>query len=153
MQPITRYQADDGEIFSTPEAATRRDELIRVVNEAMLPLGPKYDDGTCDYTNGHGYIQHTAEAVTEARANLMPITRKLLGWWFKKQKEDHGKDPVDCHPSWYCRMFDGGNRPLDLAWSRIWCIDKEAREWGQPYYADNGAPEDKTFEIRREGKS
>jgi hypothetical protein len=150
MQLIMRYQADDGAVFSTPEAARERDELIRIVNEAMIPLGPEYDDDTCDYANGYGYVQHSEDAVAQARANLMPITRKILAWWFEIQPKDHGKDPVDCHPQWYCRMLDGTHDPLDDAWRRICRIDKQNREWGQQSYADDGAPPEKTFEIKRE---
>lgn len=152
MKAITRYQAEDGSIWMTPEAALEREHFIVVVDEAMVPLGPQYDDGTCDFANGHGYIQHSPEAVAAARANLMPITRKLLACWFKDQLERHGKDPVDAHPSWYSRILDGDHRPLDQAWRRIGCIDTQHREWGQQYFAANGPREGRDFEINRDIK-
>lgn len=137
MKERVIYVADDGARFDTKSAARARDALICEVAKAMKPLGPEINDPHLHFANGHGYVQHDVAKVAEARANIMPITRRLLASWFKDQLQRHKRDPGDAHPSWFCRMLDGEHRPLDKAWTRLWRIDAQGREWGQPYFADH----------------
>ena len=112
MKAITQYQADDGSIWSSEDKATDRDSLIARVQKAMTPIGPPLVDVKCRFANGHGYIQHSPRAVAQTRANLMPITKERLKWW-------------------------GAHDPLAAAWTRMSCIDKQFREWGQPFFANH----------------
>jgi hypothetical protein len=60
-----------------------------------------------------------------------------------KQKEDQTIDQqtIDnetVHSSYVGRLLgDYGIRPLENAWYRFSCVDKQYREWGQPYFATN----------------
>ncbi len=140
MEAITKYKANDGSEWATAEQAEAREVMIREVNIAMLILVSKPTD--MDFANGHGYIQQEAEKILDAKRELYKIANRegVLKHWIDRQKNDHGKtdeDFITCHPSWFSRMLDGSHRPLDAAYSRLYCIDEQNREWGQPYYAIN----------------
>lgn len=52
----------------------------------------------------------------------------------------------ECHPIWAGRMIDGYfQRSISTLWYRFMCIDKECREFGQPYYANEKNQQDKWF--------
>lgn len=134
--PITKYVADDGSEWTAVEKAQERDTLLADVARAMKPLGERPDN--CGFSSGGGFIQHQTAVVRQVRLALHEVAKGPLGWWFKRQREDHGKTDEQiamCHPSWPGRMLDGGCAPLENAYGRLCCIDDLGREWGQPYYA------------------
>jgi hypothetical protein len=75
------------------------------------------------------------------REQLFAIANQdgVLKWWIDDQKKKGQTDAelIACHPSWFCRMLDGGHAPLDRAYNRLCCIDEQNREWNQPYFAMN----------------
>ena len=134
MKPITVYEANDGSRWDDPNKASERDSLIHEIYLIMAPL-PEVKDDASRFANGNGYVQRDAVIVERVRADLLVPTKRILKWWWDGQMKDHGKEPVDAHPSWYLRILDGTAAPLERAWSRLCCIDKSYREWGQPFYA------------------
>ena len=48
-------------------------------------------------------------------------------------------DNPNSHLSWVTRAIGDSDCPHTIyrMWSRFTCIDKEGREWGQPFYATN----------------
>lgn len=143
MKQIAKWAADDGSEWNSADDANRRDELIKAVHQAMLPLGDLPKEDNCRFQNGHGYIQHSAQAVEKAKLAIHELAKPkaILGWWFGDQIAKHGKTHLELalkvHPSWHSRMLDGGHQPLGSAYYRFQCIDKDNREWGQPYFANN----------------
>jgi hypothetical protein len=133
MKPITIYESNDGTRYGTPEAARRNDDLIEQVKAAVAPLGERPDD--CDFTNGHGWLQHDPQTIRQVKLKLIEISRPLLGEWMDLQEKTHGVDLSTVDSSWFSRMLDGDNRPLERAWKRIGCITPDGREVGQIYYA------------------
>ncbi len=135
MKQIAMYEADDGSRWKTAEEATARDAVLRAVEEAMAPLGPRPDFGPHD-----GYWPHTAEAIRKAKCSLLWITRGILPELFGGRIRLGMKFPDDfvaADPGWYLRILDGTCTPLELAWGRMWSIDAEGHEWNQPYFALN----------------
>ncbi len=115
MTPITKYQANDGSVWSTELDAVRRDSDILLVAAIIKPLKPQPS------SSFDGYIQQDRETVLKVKGELMKI-----------------KDPSEVHPMSYAgRAIDDIGGPLSLAWYRIMCTDEKYREWEQPYYAMN----------------
>ena len=140
MESITKYRAEDGSEWSTPEQAIEREKAIAEVRAAMTPLGEH--PGSTAFTNGDGFIQHDKANVLKARFALYDLAKAgPLKSWIEDQKTIFGKTDyqmaVEVHPSWFQRMLDGGCDPLYRAYCRILCIDDQCREWGQPYYAEH----------------
>lgn len=138
MKAITKYVADDGVEFIDEAKCREHDALIVEVAEVMRPLGERYKHGdTCDYENGAGYVQHTTAAVADVRGRLLHIAQRFTDHKWIRQTLEKGSD---AHASWAGAAI-GESCPLPLreAWWRISTMDKQGREWGQPYYADHPA--------------
>jgi hypothetical protein len=74
-----------------------------------------------EFINGKGYIQQDFELVEELKKDLCELfdnkyNFQILG-----------------------RVLDDNNNKLYKNWTRLMCIDKEGKEWGQPYYSRNGS--------------
>ncbi len=132
MKAITVYKSIDGSRRDTPEQALERDVLCALIAAAMIPLG-KIPSGT-NFGNGEGYIRHSDVIVEQVKVSLIGLSRPLLEEWMSTQKK---QNLMDRHPSWFVRMLDDRAEPLERAWTRLWCIDNQFREWGQPYYANH----------------
>ena len=136
MKTVTRYVSDDGIEWQDQQSAETRDKMVADVADAMSEL--KQTPGT---GNWEGYVQQSAAAVQRCREKLFEIANVegVLKWWIASQKADHGKTDADIiafHPSWMGRVLDGQG-PLSAAYSRLCAIDRQHREWDQPYYAQN----------------
>lgn len=135
MYTKTKYVAKDGSEWENEEGALNRENLIDEVNKIMQELKP-----TPTKLNWKGYIQQNPSVVESVKRKLYNIANRdgILKWWLDYQKTEHGNTDeslIKCHPSWFCRMLDGSHTPLDKAYSRLWCIDDNCREYNQPYYA------------------
>ncbi len=144
MEIIIKYKANDGSEWNSEFECVSREQMIMDVEKAMSVLKPHPTE-----LNWDGYVQHDPKSVLECRRSLFEIANKegILKWWIDSQKADHGKTEdeliQDCHPSWFQRMLDGDNGPLNCGYSRLSCIDENLQEWNQPYYAMNsGTGED-----------
>lgn len=140
MQAITNYQAEDGSIWKTAKEAEDRDSLIASVNEIMQPLGERPSD--TDFANGGGYIQHTIDVLVKAHAALAAL-------YLQRNPDVHFNSGVHEIPaSNFVRWLDGTCAPLEIAFTRLWCVDTLNREWGQVYFA-NHPTEGKQEEWKR----
>lgn len=110
MKPITMYQADDGSIHATTLDAVARDHMIAECAAVETELQMRPAPDTSEFRNGEGFIQHP----TGTRQKLTDRLRGL-----------------------------GANRdstgPVGLLLGRLWAMDAEDREWGQPYFAKHPA--------------
>lgn len=153
-RPMTVYVAADGTRWDAEQDAVDRDNLCRVIDEAMAPLGARHNaEGNCDYENGQGYVQHDPATVKGVKLALLPITRKIIPKWFDDQIHVHRIAWPDgflaVNTSWFCRFVEYG--PVNEAWERLGCIDTLGREWGQPAFAREPDPAEGQFEIKRGG--
>ena len=141
MQRIQKFKADDGAEFTTEAECLEYEALCAEIAEVMATLPKRPEDDGCRFSNGHGYLQHTPERFWPARDALLRIGNRLMPHkWFDQALADK-----TMHASWCGRLIDEASRPLSRAWDRFRCVDKDLREWGQPYYANNPdkvAPED-----------
>jgi hypothetical protein len=129
MTPVIRFKADDGAIFECQDEAIERDRLLAGIEVAMLPLGSPV---RC--SGGDQYRQHRPEAVDTVKRRLIALTRPYL------REMEKWPDPMLVPPVNFCRMLEYSCSPLQRAWTRLWCIDSQCREWSQPYFAMNPEP-------------
>lgn len=134
MEIITKYKAVDGSEFNTENQCLDYECLIRKVDNIMKDLPPLPKDEGCEFTNGGGYVQHDKICLRKVKINLLEEIKKHINHkWVQQTIDDE-----NVHPSYVSRLIDDcGIRPLSKAWDRFNCIDELAREWGQPYFANN----------------
>ena len=133
MQAIQKYRADDGAEFDSEKKCIAHEELCAEIAKVMATLPKRPNDDGCTFSNGHGYLQHSAEQFWPAREALLRIGNKLFPHkWFDKSIADRS-----VNSSWAARLIGEASAPLCRAWERISCVDGQLREWGQPYYANN----------------
>ena len=133
MEKITKFKAIDGAEFNNKNECLDYENLIERVNAIMSKL-PKLPSNETDFVNGAGFIQHGKLDLILARLSLLKICKEYINHkWIDQTMYDE-----TVHPSWVARLLgDYGIRPLQKAWDRFLCIDKQHREWGQPYFAAN----------------
>lgn len=133
MQQITKWEADDGREFSDMDECIEYENLCDQVERIISAFPKKPENDGCSFANGGGYIQLSEEVVKTTRNKLLDlIATKITHNWVEESRF------MNVHPSYVGRLVDECNiRPFIQAWSRISCIDKQWREWGQPYYAAN----------------
>jgi hypothetical protein len=73
-------------------------------------------DQIVDFKNGGGYIQQDHIVIEEIKNYFI---ERFGGFMISG------------------RYLDDSKSPLYEIWTRIYSIDSEYREWGQPYYANN----------------
>lgn len=132
MKEVVKYQANDGTLFNDRAECVSRDELIEIVDMIMCQLPDRPDDTS--FSNGGGFILHDMSRTKLVRMQLLlEIKKHITHNWVDQTIENDG-----AHPSAVAGLLDDYNiKPLRDAWFRFLCIDKEGREWGQPYYATN----------------
>lgn len=139
MQKIQKFKADDGAEFNTEAECAAYEALCAEIDEVMATLPARPDDSGCHFSNGYGYLQHDAETLERARVSILKIGKRFISSpssppWLQQTIDN----PDGCHPSWAGRLIDEAcPRPVGVAWYRFQCIDKQGREWGQPFYANN----------------
>lgn len=135
----------DDAILATVEPAGQIDVIwVREQLEAIAPLSEwrrelrvalPDDDGTCRFSNGHGYWQHRPEDVHKVKSAILSIAATdapSFAATFDKIRAGF------CRESHATRIIDECcPRPVWRAWHRLWCIDADGKEWGQPYFAMN----------------
>ena len=133
MKTINKFRADDGAEFATEAACMAHEALCAEITEIMATLPNRPDDKGCEFSNGHGYLQHNADTFWRARDALLRVANRLSPHkWFDQSLADRS-----VHSSWAGRIIGELEKPLWQAWRRIECVDENLREWGQPYYAAN----------------
>ena len=131
MKAITKYEADDGKIFDSAEAAIKHDAKRISVKKIMRLINPIPD--TIDFVTGDGYVQQDALAVQEFKRQIL-----LMGAVHHNKMAEWAKNPIEVHPqSIVGRILSDCDHELYKAWHRVMCIDDSYREWGQPYFAIN----------------
>ena len=132
MEQITKYKAVDGKEFLQKSECIKYEQLISDVDAVMSQLPHRPDDTT--FTNGAGFIQHSKEVFDKVRLELLAIIKQRIDHtWIDQTINDE-----TVHPSWVGRMIsEHGIRPLQEAWHRFECMDKDLKEYGQPYFAKN----------------
>jgi len=135
MKQVIKYQAFDGTEFVDDEECQKYEKFERTILEIASQLPSRPEDDGCAFSNGAGYIQHEALTVVKVRNELLRKAQELSKHkWF--QETIDSKSFV--HPSWAGRIIgELSSRALNAAWDRISCIDKQCREWGQPYFVEH----------------
>lgn len=132
MERISLFKTADGKTFSTPEEALKYESIMREVQNFLLAFAENED---IDFSNGDGYIQHPIGTRDKMGKKLV----ELYNRWFKPE------EPFINFSYYLARLIDDSSmKCLNHLSYRIMCIDREDREWGQPYFADNpGTGKDK----------
>lgn len=137
MQTITKYLADDGREFLNSDECLEyeKDEKeIKAIN-AMLP---EYPADTCAFVNGGGYIIHEEETFNKARLLLLAKAKKYAKEEYDIRDIIHAENH-NRRMNWPYERIKQLACPVSLinASHRIYCVDDQFREWGQPFYAFN----------------
>jgi len=129
MKHITKYEANDGEQFETQDECLVYEKNYKDAEKAMSLIAEKPKG--CAFSNGEGYLQHDEENLKEAKIRLLCVYERFCDHrWIQDTKKDN------IHPSFVARIIGEYEGGLSRHWYRFMCIDKEFREWGQPFYAD-----------------
>jgi hypothetical protein len=139
VKQITKFQADDGTEFRTPNEAMAHDALCVEVAALVAKLHARPDDG-CNFSNGHGFIRQDKDAVLAVQRGLVAIARRYFG--SDEIYERHFRYSEEAEKptghTFVGRLIDDGcPAPVTRAWQRLMCIGEDFREWGQPYYANH----------------
>lgn len=130
MQAITKFKAKDGKEFSSESECSKYELLIDKTKSIMSRLSspPK------NFNNGE-YIQHNKADLKIVKLEIL----KLISGYIDHAWVQQTIDNIDgTHPSYVGRLVGEYNiAPLSDAWGRIYCTDKEGREWNQPYFVEN----------------
>lgn len=134
MEVITKFKAIDGTEFKKESDCLKYELLIKRVDDIMALLPPKPNDDGCKFSNGSGYLQHEKTVLRNAQLQLLEICKEYIDHkWIQQTIDDE-----NVHCSYVGRLLSDYNiKPLNNAWHRFSCIDKQQREWGQPYFALN----------------
>ena len=145
MRKIQRFQAKDGSEFKTEDECIAYEKLCDEVTKVMKTLPPIPEDDGCKFANGGGYIQHDAGKLEIARVAILKIGQRFIKdpSWLQQTIDNPTIDR-----SWASRLIsEACPSPVKDAWGRFRCIDKQNREWGQPYYANNPDEAGGKYEI------
>lgn len=132
MKSITKYVSDDGLEFTSERECISYEALCKEVSEIMDKLAPRPALPGCGFENGDGYIQHDPEVAWAAKVAILKVANGIFPHqWLEQSMDDKSVDP-----SWAGRIIgDLSQKCVYQAWHRFQCMDKEFREFGQPYYA------------------
>jgi hypothetical protein len=109
-----------GKRFDDYNEAQRYSSLCDKVDSIMEPI--THGETSCDFSNGHGFIQQDPAAVSTARTAITGLAKEL----FPSCK-------ADCMlPRW---ADDNDVYCLNRAFTQLDSITSDGREYGQPYYA------------------
>lgn len=129
MKTIIKYVAIDHKEFTSQLECENYEKLIERVNLIMakLPMAVK----EIDFSNGSGYLLHPISTIKEVRNEILELCKKYIDHnWIQQTIDDYNVDP-----SCVARILSDYNiNPLSKAWYRFQCIDKDGKEWCQPYY-------------------
>lgn len=130
MKTITKYIANDNVEFLNENNCINHERNIEIADYIMTKLPSKPD--TCDFSNGHGYIQHNATTLLQVRNEFLEFFKRYSDHELIQNTIDKG---FESHSSWAGRVIDDyGYHSISKHWYRFRCIDSDLREWGQPYY-------------------
>lgn len=127
MKVITKYQARDNREFNLEKDCREHEVLLDKIDglNSILTKGPD----SCDFANGEGYIQHSNSQLIEFKDKLIDLFKETVkGFDFVTDKT---------HVSYFIRVTGDCGSPLQNCFQRLYCIDSEFREWGQPYFGLN----------------
>jgi hypothetical protein len=143
---ISKYKAADGREFESLDEANKYERDIERLENAVALLKPIPKNDGCNFSNGEGFVQQDAPTVRKAKEAVIEIARSRnpdnssFGPWAEVADGD-----VPGY-SGFARILDECDSLVYRYWSRFMCIDKQFREWGQPYYALNPS-EGKQVEV------
>lgn len=133
MDIITKYKSFDGVEFLTALDCEEHEFNLKQANLIMSELPDRTDSR--NFSNGMGYIQHDSESILKVRNKFLEFCKRYTDMEWIQETIDSG---FDVDPSWAGRIIDeSAPRSISKLWYRFSCIDKQCREWGQIYYANN----------------
>lgn len=125
VKKVERFQTSNGRLFEDLAKAEEHELIDSWANDVLDSLGGR--DLGCNFTNGEGIIQISADRYTSAEVLYGDILGRLYG-----SREVHGR-----------RISDDNERPPSVwaAYSAFDCVTKRDDGWyervGQPYYKLN----------------
>lgn len=136
---VEMYQTEDGHQFSMRSAAENYEEILKQLRKVDAILPHAIDDGDAAWINGHGFIQHSQEAVAKYTDALSKVVLSAFG-----SESDFYmsfiKDPKGMVGRYFMvgGIHDDGVSCSEFydRWSRLLRIDDQFREWGNRCWAE-----------------
>lgn len=129
MKRVVRFEAKDGTEFLEEAACSEYERLCAqcaTIEARLRPYGGR----------GEEWVQQDPETVLDVQRELAEIYETLRPGnadahtiFAKEAKEPVGMSLIGRY------IDDGGPRPLRRAWHRLCKMDRNFREYEQPYYA------------------
>jgi len=133
MKVITKYEAFDGSEFISEAKCAEHESSCNEIDLIMSALPKKPD--SCDFSNGSGYLQHEEDITLNVRNKFLEFAKRYTTHKWIQESIDKG---FEIDPSWAGRMIsECAPSYISRQWYRFQCMDKQLREWGQPYYASH----------------
>jgi hypothetical protein len=124
MKTIQMYEANDGSVHDTPEAANRIDVIHDQCKYILDNLLPQIPEG-CSFANGSGYLQCDSKKIERAKNELL----RMANVYFKPQGSFTTFNGLVGR-----YISDGGPKLMNEVYNYLNCIDDQYRMWGQPYF-------------------
>lgn len=128
MKQISKFKAIDGKLFDTEAECKKYEGYLTLIENAHAAIQSALDS-SCDFANGGGFVQHNPLDLANFKSLVAQAIRSQLG-------DKHAQMFIDNPRGFIGRIIDDGDdKYLKGFIYRIWSIDNQNREWGQPFYA------------------
>jgi hypothetical protein len=127
MKRIDKWVARDNSEWATEQDAHNREVLLDKIADIEFYFPEGIHD--TNFSNGHGYIQHTKSKIKVARDGLLKLAEEYVGSFMSS---------YDLKSYAFGRYLNDSTRyyPIyNLYYRIVSCLDDNTwREYGQPYY-------------------
>lgn len=124
MRTVTKYQANDGSEWDTVEQCEDHERLLERIEAINAILSDHPVDGNDDVG-----VQHDPMKVALFVTQLKELAAEECPQYAKEIILATSGNSIGG------RILNDGNSPAWRLWYRWMCIDRNGREFGQPYYA------------------
>lgn len=129
MKQITKFKADDGTEFDDRDACAEYEQNAMRIQRIMARL-PVTD------IRGEGFVQLDRDAVLGVQRDLVLMFEGMYPGMKDQHTEYARNATVPAGMTLIGRYIDDCSiGPLRQAWGRLMRIDKQFREYEQPYFA------------------
>jgi hypothetical protein len=131
VKEVTRYQSEDGKEFVDKNECEKYDMLLSNCKRINDILKPKPEG--CDFFNSGESIQQNIEDVKDFKRHIVQACSSYIDHQYVRDVANGER-----HISHLSRLVcDKQISPINRLFYRLECIDKNGKEYGQPYFNNN----------------
>lgn len=135
MKAIVKFVSTDGVEFTDENSCYAHELLCADLRRAEGLLRPVSSDAA--FQNDAGFVQQDRAAVLEFQRYLVRLLQTKCAWGADSATWDNfAAADYPLGMTYVGRlMSDSAPQVMYRAWHRIMCMDRQFREYGQPYFA------------------